>query len=60
MVKDVDPILKALTDGSVGAGMGANTNPFGMSGFNTSSDKFVGESRNLSPEVLENFITAHR
>lgn len=41
MVQNVDTILKALTNGFVGAGMGANTDAFGVSSFNTSSNKLV-------------------
>lgn len=59
MVQNVDPILKALTDGFVGAGMGANTHASGMSSFDTSGNELVGESSVFSPKVLEDFVATH-
>lgn len=60
MVQNVNPVLKALTNSFIGAGMGANTDSFGMSSFDTSSDKLVGESSIFGAEIFKDFVTTHR
>jgi len=59
VVQNVDPVLKALTNSFIGAGVGANTDAFGMSSFDTSSDELVGESSIFSAKIFKDFVTAH-
>ena len=59
MVQNVDPVLKALTNSFIGAGMRTNANAFGMSGFHTSSDELVGKGSILGAKGFKEFVATH-